>query len=103
MYMDVAQQCRGQWATVDSCLPPCTVEYARRQHLMASSPLTGAQTAKIEKAGIGGIGFDRLMMVLCCWFVGGLYLDGWAHDHGMVDKTFFTPWHAVLYSGYFAC
>jgi hypothetical protein len=50
----------------------------------------------------GGIGFDRLMIVLCCWFVGGVFLDGWAHNHGLVDKTFFTPWHAVLYSGYFA-
>lgn len=72
----------------------------------SNSALTGTQTTKIERTGIlfiGGIGFDRLMIVFCCWFVGGLYLDGWAHDHGLVDKTFFTPWHAVLYSGYFAC
>lgn len=34
------------------------------------------------------------------WFVCGLYLDGWAHNHGKVDNTFFTPWHAVFYSGY---
>lgn len=36
------------------------------------------------------------------WFLGGLYLDGWAHNHGKVDNTFFTPWHAVFYSGYVA-
>lgn len=36
------------------------------------------------------------------WFVAGLYLDGWAHNHGKVDNTFFTPWHAVFYSGYVA-
>ena len=34
------------------------------------------------------------------WFIAGLYLDGWAHNHGKVDNTFFTPWHAVFYSGY---
>ena len=36
------------------------------------------------------------------WFLSGLYLDGWAHNHGKVDNTFFTPWHAVFYSGYVA-
>jgi hypothetical protein len=35
-------------------------------------------------------------------FVGGLYLDGWAHAHGRVDQSFFTPWHAVFYAGYAA-
>ncbi len=48
------------------------------------------------------IKFDRLMIILVCWFVGGLFIDGWAHNHGLVDKTFFTPWHALLYSGYVA-
>ncbi len=32
------------------------------------------------------------------WLMTGLYLDGWAHQHFLVE-TFFTPWHAVLYSG----
>ncbi|MDQ6637379.1 MAG: hypothetical protein M3Y62_06270 [Candidatus Dormibacteraeota bacterium] len=32
------------------------------------------------------------------WLMTGLYLDGWAHQHFRVE-TFFTPWHAVLYSG----
>lgn len=35
------------------------------------------------------------------WVVGGLFLDGWAHNADMVE-TFWTPWHAVLYSGFFA-
>ena len=43
-----------------------------------------------------------LLMPAFVWFVGGLFLDGWAHNHGRVDNTFFTPWHAVFYSGYFA-
>ena len=35
-------------------------------------------------------------------FTGGVFLDGWAHTHGRVDDTFFTPWHAVLYVGFLA-
>ena len=43
------------------------------------------------------------LMVFCSfWFVGGLYLDGWAHNHIKELETFFTPWHAVFYSGYAA-
>jgi hypothetical protein len=43
-----------------------------------------------------------LLMPAFVWFVGGLFIDGWAHNHGMVDNTFFTPWHAIFYSGYLA-
>jgi hypothetical protein len=43
--------------------------------------------------------FDWIMAILSIYFVGGLYLDGWAHTHGKVDQSFFTPWHAALYSG----
>ena len=56
----------------------------------------------IRTRAIGGLGFDRLMALVSCWFIAGVFLDGWAHTHGLVDRTFFTPWHAVLYSGYFA-
>lgn len=49
------------------------------------------------------LGFDWTMTLLSATFVGGLFLDGWAHTHGRVDETFFTPWHAVLYGGYLAC
>ena len=46
--------------------------------------------------------FDWIATVLSLTFLGGVYLDGWAHSHGRVDDTFFTPWHAVLYGGFFA-
>jgi hypothetical protein len=39
-------------------------------------------------------------MGLATVFLGGLYLDGWAHQHGRVDASFFTPWHAFFYSGF---
>ena len=53
-------------------------------------------------AAPGGVGFDWLMAGLGAWLLGGLYLDGWAHIHVPALETFFTPWHAVLYSGYLA-
>lgn len=45
---------------------------------------------------------DWIFTLASLWFVGGLYLDGWAHVHVPGLETFFTPWHAVLYSGFFA-
>lgn len=44
--------------------------------------------------------FDLAAALCAMWFIGGLFLDGWAHNNGRVDNTFFTPWHAVLYSGF---
>ncbi len=44
--------------------------------------------------------FDLLFALLTMWFIGGSYLDGWAHIHVPDLETFFTPWHGVLYSGY---
>ena len=50
----------------------------------------------------GGVGLDWVFLVPCAWLVGGVFLDGWAHNHIPALETFFTPWHAVLYSGYLA-
>ncbi len=50
----------------------------------------------------GSILFDAAIVALSAWFTIGLYLDGWAHQHIGNLETFFTPWHAVLYSGFFA-
>ena len=64
---------------------------------------TGTPVAAGPDAAAGGsAGFDWLMAVLGGWLIGGLYLDGWAHIHVPALETFFTPWHAVLYSGYIA-
>ena len=48
----------------------------------------------------GGLGFDRAFAALSGISVLGLYLDGWAHNNIQSIETFFTPWHAVLYSGF---
>jgi hypothetical protein len=42
------------------------------------------------------------MAVLSAWLLGGAFVDGWAHTHGKVDTTFFTPWHAAFYTGFLA-
>jgi len=43
------------------------------------------------------IGFDWLMAGLSLLLMSGVIQDGWAHSHGLVDQSFFTPWHAILY------
>ncbi|MGH8507527.1 MAG: hypothetical protein ACREVH_02240, partial [Gammaproteobacteria bacterium] len=58
-----------------------------------SGSLTVRQTASER--------FDRIMVLLCGWLILGLYVDGWAHRHYPIE-TFFTPWHALLYSALLA-
>ena len=41
-----------------------------------------------------GAAFDWAATMLAGVFTGGLFLDGWAHTHGRVDDTFFTPWRS---------
>lgn len=45
---------------------------------------------------------EWIIALASLWFIGGLYLDGWAHNHQPELESFFTPWHAVFYTGYFA-
>ena len=43
------------------------------------------------------------VLLTSTWLTAGLFLDGYAHEHLLTGKeSFFTPWHAVFYSGYFA-
>ncbi|MEZ4667738.1 MAG: hypothetical protein R3E39_07455 [Anaerolineae bacterium] len=59
-------------------------------------------TEKINVYPVGSERFDLIAALLSLWIVAGLYLDGSAHHH-IPDsiETFFTPWHAVLYLGFF--
>src|SRR3954453_6137426 len=45
---------------------------------------------------------DLTTVGLGVWFVIGLLLDAWAHNNVPNLETFFTPWHAVFYSGFVA-
>jgi Tol biopolymer transport system component len=55
-------------------------------------------TASSEDFPNSSVGLDWLMGVLSALLVVGIVVDGWAHTHGKVDQSFFTPWHALLYS-----
>lgn len=68
---------------------------------------TAAQTAstgarKVAQTGFpaGGLRFDWAYIGLSALFVAGLWVDGWAHFHGQVDDSFFTPWHFLFYSAF---
>ncbi|WP_261792382.1 hypothetical protein [Arthrobacter sp. PM3] len=42
---------------------------------------------------------DLVTQLLGIWLLLAVFLDGWAHLHVPGLETFFTPWHAALYSG----
>lgn len=45
---------------------------------------------------------ELLTVFLSTWTIAGAFLDGWVHAKFGRPDTFFTPWHAVFYSGYAA-
>lgn len=47
-------------------------------------------------------GLDWAIAATSALLVGGFWLDAWAHVFLPQLETFFTPWHAVLYSGLLA-
>jgi hypothetical protein len=44
---------------------------------------------------------NLVTVLLGTWLTVGLMLDAWAHNNIPQLETFFTPWHAVFYSGFF--
>jgi hypothetical protein len=48
-------------------------------------------------------GADLVTIVLGLWLIGGVFADGFAHNN-LRDtlEGFFSPWHAILYSGFTA-
>ena len=69
--------------------------------MAATRPAEGVMPAKAKRAIAGlpadNIRLDWTMALISCAIIFGLYIDGWAHNHGFVDDSFFTPWHALLY------
>lgn len=46
---------------------------------------------------------DLVTMLLGIWLMIGLFLDGYAHTNLLEElESFFTAWHGVFYSGFFA-
>ncbi|MFL5804187.1 MAG: hypothetical protein ACJ8CR_20875 [Roseiflexaceae bacterium] len=69
---------------------------------MAREPPSTVLAPSDQMARRRGSLFDRIMVVLMAWLLGGAYLDVWAHNHLSGLDSFFTLWHAILYTGYFA-
>ncbi|MBV8170930.1 MAG: hypothetical protein JO219_03255 [Candidatus Eremiobacteraeota bacterium] len=74
---------------------------------MESTAQTTAATYRAPARGaaysgerISSLAFDWTMAALGGLFVGGLYVDGWAHNHLPHIETFFTPWHAIFYGSF---
>ena len=42
---------------------------------------------------------DLVTGLLGIWLLGAVFVDGWAHFNRPDMESFFTPWHAALYSG----
>ncbi|MFD3165593.1 hypothetical protein [Herpetosiphon sp. NSE202] len=70
---------------------------------MATVGPTKTTAARLNPAPVGYPPFSKRLDALCIffsiWLIIGLFIDGLAHKEQRVD-TFFSPWHAVLYSGF---
>ncbi|HEX5695956.1 MAG TPA: hypothetical protein VFZ15_06190, partial [Acidimicrobiia bacterium] len=55
-------------------------------------------TSDIESVEPNPSRLDVVMSILSVLLVGGFFIDLWAHSHGRVDESFFTPWHGMLYA-----
>lgn len=53
-----------------------------------------------QQVPLGGMPTDWIVSLLSVAFIAGFAIDGWAHNYGWVDTTFFTPWHTLLYSAF---
>ncbi|HEV3090182.1 MAG TPA: hypothetical protein VGX91_01935 [Candidatus Cybelea sp.] len=52
----------------------------------------------MQDAAPRSLALDYAVGICCVWISGGFFLDAWAHGHVPVE-SFFTPYHAVFYSG----
>jgi hypothetical protein len=61
--------------------------------------LISSSASRIQRQGASVYPwFEWAVAFFATWFVIGSYADGWAHTHRLPD-SFFTPWHAIIYSG----
>lgn len=59
-------------------------------------------TQALSKPRLEGTRFDSVYLIACLWLIAGGYFDSWAHFNIPRLESFFTIWHAALYSGLLA-
>ena len=63
-----------------------------------------SSTASLERSGQASA--NKSQHLLTClfgvWLMLGLFVDGYYHNQPTKLESFFTPWHAIFYSGYMA-
>ncbi len=68
---------------------------------MSIQTLPGQLVQSNSKPRIEGKKFDIIFCLSVLWLIGGTFSDAWAHNNIPRLETFWTPWHAILYSGLF--
>ncbi len=68
---------------------------------MSSTSAETQAVHRLQKITISPNVFSWCFLGACFWLLIGVSLDAWAHSHIRLD-SFWTPWHAVLYSGLLA-
>lgn len=68
---------------------------------MSSTSAETQAVHRLQKISISSQVFSWCFLGACFWLLLGVSLDAWAHSHIRLD-SFWTPWHAVLYSGLLA-
>ena len=63
--------------------------------------MTIAGDRRGEVRGTASRRVEAAVAVFATWMIIGLFLDGWSHGVNK-PESFFTPWHALLYSGFVA-
>jgi hypothetical protein len=69
--------------------------HSRTVPVATGAPATTTRPATIWRE-------DLITVGLSAWLMIGLFVDGWAHNERGGLETFFTPWHALFYSGFTA-
>ncbi len=70
--------------------------------LPAASATRATPRLASTRQATSSLTYDRVFVVLSAWLLGGLFVDGWAHVNLRGLETFFTLWHGLFYSGFFA-
>jgi hypothetical protein len=68
----------------------------------AASILQGLRRPGAEPRAQLGWRDNFITILIGLWLMIGLFVDGWAHNNLQSLETFFTPWHAIFYSGFLA-